>query len=135
MKTIKEWQEYINEWAKSKGWNEKLSDSVECIGTQVTNMHSELSEAWEEIKNGHTPTHVYCSKINSDWATGEKNVYQSDSVDPNFYKPEGFPIELADCVIRILHTCEFYGIDLERMIEVKMKYNETRSYRHGGKKA
>ena len=50
-------------------------------------------------------------------------------------KPEGVPIELADLIIRVLDTCEQYGIDIEAAIEMKIKYNETREYRHGGKLA
>lgn len=119
--TIKQWQEKINEWAKGKGWNEDLNVSPDSVGKQIANMHSELSEAWEEIKNGHTVDGVYTNDFHIGLTGGGK--------------PEGFPIELADCVIRILHSCEFYGIDLEKMMEIKQAYNETRSYRHGGKKA
>lgn len=39
--------------------------------------------------------------------------------------------ELADAVIRICDICGYLNIDLEKHIELKMKYNETREYRHG----
>lgn len=48
-------------------------------------------------------------------------------------KPEGVPTELADAVIRILETCQEYGINLGEQIEDKMRYNETRAFRHGGR--
>lgn len=43
--------------------------------------------------------------------------------------------ELADCVIRILDYCKHVGIDLEHHLRLKMAYNKTRPYRHGGKRA
>lgn len=93
--------------AKEKGWWETERGLPECIAL----MHSELSEALEEIRKGH----------------------------PAFYtigdnpKPEGWAVELADCVIRIMDVCEYHGIDLEQAVIDKMKYNETRPYKHGKK--
>ena len=48
-------------------------------------------------------------------------------------KPCGIPSELADVVIRILDFCESKNIDLESIIIEKMKYNESRPYKHGNK--
>jgi NTP pyrophosphatase (non-canonical NTP hydrolase) len=45
------------------------------------------------------------------------------------------PIELADVVIRVLDVAGRYGMDMEKAIKIKMAYNETRPYRHGGKLA
>lgn len=44
-----------------------------------------------------------------------------------------FEDELADTVIRIADMCGYLGIDLEKHIELKMKYNATREYKHGNK--
>jgi hypothetical protein len=46
-------------------------------------------------------------------------------------KPEGFPIELADAIIRILDTCAARGIDIDEAVRIKMAYNTTRPYKHG----
>lgn len=83
---------------------------------QVALMHSELSEAVEELRNGRGVTEVYYNE-------GKPG------------KPEGFPIELADVLIRIFDTAGRYGIDLPAAIDMKLKYNQSRPYRHGGKKA
>ena len=83
---------------------------------QVALMHSELSEAVEELRNGRGVTEVYYNE-------GKPG------------KPEGFPVELADVLIRIFDAAGRYGIDLTAAVDVKLKYNQSRPYRHGGKKA
>lgn len=127
--TIAEWCKYINEWAQEKGWN----DVPLKIGDIISNLHSEITEAWEEVRNGHNVTEVYnkcptCSTINC-----HHSATYGGSHDR--LKPEGFPIEIADLVIRVFHVAAYYGINLEEMIAIKMGYNKTRPYRHGGKKA
>lgn len=111
VKSLKQLSQEIYDWCERKGWNKDL-----VLGNQVTNCHCELSEAWEEIRNGHKPNEVY---------------YNPD----NPTKPEGFPIELADTIIRILHIAGQYDLDMDSLIELKMAYNETRPYRHGNKTA
>lgn len=49
-------------------------------------------------------------------------------------KPEGEAVEIADALIRILDYAAFKGWDLDFIVEQKLNYNKTRSYRHGGKK-
>jgi NTP pyrophosphatase (non-canonical NTP hydrolase) len=112
--TINALAKRIREWATSKGWESKAT-SVEFAAMKIALMHSELSEALEELrKSGHEGvTKVY-------WESG---------------KPEGLPIELADTVIRILDFCSANDINLEDAIELKMEYNQTRPFMHGGKKA
>ncbi len=77
-------------------------------------IHSEISEALEEYRDGRDP----------------REIRYSDEG-----KPEGFGIELADAVIRIADLCGYYGIDLSRLLQIKMEYNEGRPMRHGGKLA
>jgi NTP pyrophosphatase (non-canonical NTP hydrolase) len=50
-------------------------------------------------------------------------------------KPEGMGSELADVVIRTIELAYALNIDIGKAIETKMAYNETRSYKHGGKRA
>lgn len=53
-------------------------------------------------------------------------------------KLPGFPLEdeeVADIAIRLLDYAAFRGIDLDSAIEAKRKFNATREYRHGGKRA
>lgn len=102
---ISELQTSVHRVAVQKGW----WDEPQNTGTLIALCHSELSEALEEAR---------------------LNRYETYYVDR---KPEGFGVELADCVIRILDMCEYYNIDLESLLLEKHEYNKTRSYKHGGK--
>ena len=101
--------------AKSKGfWSDDVARTP-LIPEKIALMHSELSEALEEYRNGHGPTEIYYN-------------------DSNPAKPEGIPAEIADVIIRALDFCAGYNIDIDEVIRLKMAYNATRPYMHGGKK-
>lgn len=104
--TINELCKKAHENAKNKGfWEINRS-----WGELIALVHSELSEALEEARYKYSVNEVY---------------YEDDG------KPCGIPIELADACIRIFDICGAHGIDLEKAIEEKMKYNENRPYKHG----
>ena len=110
MSQIKDLCREAHETAKEKGWHEtKLR-----TGDFIANVHGEVSEAFEEYRKGIPLRAIYYS--------GEEKE-----------KPEGFPIELADVVIRIADFCGLHDIDLVEAIHQKMNFNKTRSHRHGGK--
>ncbi|MGO4543252.1 hypothetical protein AB4Z29_00440 [Paenibacillus sp. 2TAB23] len=94
--------------AINKGWYEE----PRTFGEMIALVHSEVSEALEDHRNGREMQEIY---------------YEGD-------KPCGIPTELADVLIRIFDMCGYFGIDLEEAIEEKMAYNATRPQRHGGKK-
>lgn len=111
--TIAGLQKMIGDWGKRKGWTFDLISTPEKIAL----MHSELSEALEEYRKGLPPHVVHYTPTE------------------NGPKPEGIGIELADCMIRILHYADNFGIDMQAAILEKMAFNEKRPYRHGNLRA
>lgn len=106
---INEVAKEIHENAVEHGWWEEKRGFPEILAL----VHSEVSEALEEYRNGREPTEVYIGSNG---------------------KPEGIPIELADVIIRIFDYCGYAGIDIDAAITQKHEYNKSRPYRHGGKK-
>lgn len=119
----------IHQNAVDHGWWEEDRH----FGSLVALMHSELSEALEEYRNGKRPDEIYWRcKVGIEMI--EDCLMQSQGCVCKKEKPEGIPIELADCIIRILDYCGKEGIDIDEAIRIKHEYNKTRPYRHGGKK-
>jgi NTP pyrophosphatase (non-canonical NTP hydrolase) len=87
------------------------------IGEKLMLMVQEIGEAFEWERDNNNGYHY--SEV----------VYKEDKPA----KPDGFAIELADCVIRIMDLCQALDIDLEYMIKVKHEYNKTRPFKHGRK--
>lgn len=110
--TLREYMSESHRIAKDHGWWEGEDENPRNIGEQIALMHSELSEALEEYRDSKPP--IYTNPEKPD-------------------KPEGIVVEFADVLIRIFDTCERYGWDLEQALDMKIAYNETRPYRHGGK--
>ena len=46
-------------------------------------------------------------------------------------KPEGFPSEIADILIRVGDLAARMGIDLDQAVAEKMAFNTTRPHKHG----
>lgn len=137
MKSINQLRDEIHEIAKSKGFWDKPRE----IGTLLMLCVSELAEAMEADRN-----ESYCQMerfnrilvssriINNDPTyTGEITRDQAWAVNFETCIKDTFEDELADTVIRILDLCEAKGIDIEKHIELKMKYNATREMLHGKK--
>lgn len=97
-----------HEVARSKGFDGQTVPETMAL------FHSEVSEAFEEWRNGR----------------GMHEVYESAGG-----KPEGYPIELADLQIRLAHHVAENRIDLVGAIRKKATYNKTRPFRHGHKRA
>ena len=79
--------------AKEKGWWNKGDRNK---GELIALMHSELSEALEELR------------------ANKEEIS-----------------ELADVLIRIFDYCGYYKLDLQKAVNLKIKKNKERPYRHG----
>lgn len=109
--------------AKSKGWHENSpvkrdgTPDPDRIAAMIAMVHSELSEAIEELRTAATFDAL--TFVHFEQPSG---------------KPVGFAVEMADAVIRIMDTCKQLGVDLGEAMEIKMDYNKKRPHRHGGKR-
>ena len=117
----------IHEDAKRKGfW-----DSERETGTLLMLCVSELSKALEADRKGrYADLKAYneCEKAD-DIFESDKEVYELSSFQSLI--KDTFEDELADTVIRILDLCGARGIDLEKHINLKLKYNRSRERMHG----
>lgn len=111
--TIEELIKRAHETAVAKGWWD--GPGPRPLGDQFANFHAELAEAWEEYRAGKDLEAI--------------TVFQG--------KPEGFVVELADVWIRMADTLGAYHLTdvFLDALEQKLRYNATRPYRHGNKKA
>lgn len=119
--TLRELQTDVHDLACEKGWWDgydrddlgRLKLTTDQVISKIALIHAELSEAVEEARKSIHYSEIY---------------YESE-------KPEGFAVELADALIRILDLFGALGIDAARLVRIKHEYNKTRPRRHGGKLA
>ena len=95
---------------------------------EIALMHSELSEAVEEYRAGNKPDQVWYKPLVVDVQLVPGTVIARDTL---VEKSCGIPSEMADVIIRVLHFCGKHQIDIEKAVTEKMKYNDSRPYKHG----
>lgn len=147
-------QRQIRAWAIRKGWR-NTSHLTRSFGDDMALIASEVSEALEAFRifgRTHDKWVSYTVEVEHptigavkfkdmtreqlmvllDCDTEEEldDMIEDLGLDA---KPEGVASELADVAIRLFDVCEQYEIDLESEIDYKMKHNDTRAYKHGGK--
>ena len=108
--TLNELRDECHAIARSKGWYDGPGERN--IGEQLMLVVTEVAEAMEDLRDER----------------------MTASVDETG-KPIGFPIEIADVMIRLFDLAGYLEIDLDSAVEAKMKFNRGRAYRHGGKAA
>lgn len=109
--TISELIKESYDTAKSHGfWD---GDDKPNIAEKIALMHSELSEALEDVRSGQLVSEIYYT------------------VEYRNGKPEGVPVELADLLIRVFDFCGYYDVPLVEALRVKMEYNKDRPRKHG----
>jgi NTP pyrophosphatase (non-canonical NTP hydrolase) len=120
MKTLNQIADAVHELAKEKGWHNFDENEGQFLTRAVANLHSEASELFEAYKTNQLRS--LCDKSDKMAAMGLPPLTCIEE-------------EMADIVIRILDNARRLGVDIERAVEIKHRFNAGRPYRHGGKLA
>lgn len=133
--TLNELSQKAHEAAKRSGFYENPVET----GTRLMLIVSELSEAMEADRC------MADNKIRSrgldsfDRAMNNRNpdsLYTEDEaflIEFREHVKDSFGDEIADSLIRIFDMCGFMGINIDRHVELKMRYNSMREQKHGKK--
>jgi NTP pyrophosphatase (non-canonical NTP hydrolase) len=144
--TLNELRDEIAKINEEKGW----TTTGRSFGDQMALIHTEVSEAFEDYRDGRPPNETrftynmndipadlqwYGSHTMKVGSEEEKQYEQwwNDMKAEGYLKPEGIPSELADIIVRVLDTAGEYGIDMDEAMSLKLRHNRTRPHRHGGK--
>jgi len=118
--------------AKEKGfW-----DTERNVSEMLMLIVSEVAEAQEALRKNHYANPAVVESLAHDLEldrTDEefllKTLVWKSKFEENI--KSSFQDEIADVAIRLFDLCGGMNIDLEKHIEMKMKYNSMRGYKHG----
>lgn len=148
IKGLNEASRIIHEANKQKGFY----DNPREVGTLLMLVVSELSEALEahrkktrekvdfryfnirlkELKDSLAlPFNSDISSVDALDSIQTKIDNEAYSTCFECYIKDSFEDEIADAMIRLLDLCGYLNINIEKHIELKLKYNEMRAHKHG----
>jgi NTP pyrophosphatase (non-canonical NTP hydrolase) len=118
---LNELRDTIHENAKAHGF---YDDENVNIPEKLMLIVSELGEAMEAYRDNYYAdmegyNNLIYRGIEDEKGTFERSIKNS------------FDDEVADTLIRLLDLCGYMKIDIDKHVELKMKYNESRPYKHG----
>lgn len=119
--------------AKDKGfWEEEKRNIPEALLLIIT----EVAEATEALRKNDYADQTVVDALAHDLEldrTDEEFMLKALTWKQSFEQgvKSSFEDELADVAIRLFDLCGGLNIDLEKHIEMKMKYNSMRGYKHG----
>jgi NTP pyrophosphatase (non-canonical NTP hydrolase) len=131
---IKHLVEKSHRVAKEKGFWEGDRNIPQALLLVV----SEVSEATEALRKDHFADKVAVDELYKDVKVNEFDDEYNIMSGPwkagfEANIKSSFEDEIADVAIRLFDLCGGMNIDLEKHIELKMKYNSMRGYKHGKK--
>jgi NTP pyrophosphatase (non-canonical NTP hydrolase) len=118
--------------AKEKGfW-----DTPRNVSEMLMLVVSELAEAQEALRKDHYANQEVVNSLAQDLELDKtdeefllKTLVWKGKFEDNIKST--FQDEIADVAIRLFDLCGGLNIDLQKHIELKMKYNSMRGYKHG----
>ena len=118
--------------AKEKGFWDTQRNVSEMLMLVV----SELAEAQEALRKDHFAKPLSVVSLSHDLElanTDEEFQLNIPEWKEKFEQhiKSSFEDEIADVAIRLFDLCGGLEIDLDKHIELKMKYNSLRGYKHG----
>lgn len=142
MTTLNELRDDIHENAKSKGfYDDEDYLKNRCFGDdslkhaffaqKIALITSELSESLEaDRKNKRADLIVFERSV---CELKDENSFGNTEFTTLFqkYVKDTVEDEIADSIIRILDLCGWLEIDIERHVDLKMRYNSQRECKHG----
>ena len=132
---IKETIKKAHDMAKEKGfWEAEKRNIPQALLLII----SEVSEATEALRKDDYADQAVLESLAHDLEldrTDEEFMLKAINWKTSFEQgvKSSFEDELADVAIRLFDLCGGLNIDLEKHIEMKMKYNSMRGYKHGKK--
>jgi len=119
LRVLNDLAKHFWEVASSKGFHDVEQDALG-MPRYVANLHGEVSELWEAFRAGTLDKP--CDKAEKMKAAGLPALTCAEE-------------EIADIIIRVLDVARVYDIDVAHAAAVKDAFNQTRPWRHSGKKA
>lgn len=120
---VEDMTQEVWDFLQDKGW----LDTNHSFSELMVLLHTEISEAVEAYRKWGMETHDVVVFYAPDPETG----YPGAGGVP---KPEGVGPEMADLLVRLLHTCRRLNVDLVEEFRRVMEHNRQRPFRHGKKK-
>lgn len=113
--------------------------SKENVGQTLMLVVSELAEALEaDRKDKRKMLNVFEQDL--DYAKLSISDFETENENCDWLKnrfettiKDTFEDEIADSLIRLFDLCGAFGIDIDKHVDLKLRYNSTRSYKHGKK--
>lgn len=113
-------------------------DSKREIGTLLMLCVSELSEALEADRHNEYARvdieNLYEDEFKNNFQKYIETIDEEEfREDFELYIKDRFEDEIADAIIRLLDICGYLNINIDKHIQLKMKYNQMRENMHGKK--
>ena len=133
MNKLNELSKKIYEGNKLRGFDV----SKENIGQTLMLVVSELAEALEaDRKDRRKMLNAFESDLGYEKIS--ISVFETENENCDWLKnrfettvKDTFEDEIADSFIRLFDLCGGLGIDIEKHIDLKLRYNSTRAFKHG----